>query len=148
MKDARKCFLYIGFTIFAISLALLTINEVNSIINSYNHSKNVVGRVLLAEEMFWACVSIFLKPLPLLISELSLIKNGYVILSVDQTKTRKKLCIISSILAIIPIFIVLFADNIFISFANKVSALFVNWLIIVVSFVFGTKAISNLSKYN
>ena len=91
MKKVRSIFLCIGIIIFAISLIAFTIDSVTSAIISYRIALNddIYGT---SGEWFWTFLNIIFFPIPFLLSEISLIRNGFVILTKEQPKVRKILC--------------------------------------------------------
>lgn len=136
MKKARIIFLCIGFIIFAISFAVFAIDEVESAINSIAVAQNddIFGA---SGEWFWISLNVSLIPLPFLLSELSLIKNGYVLLTSGQPKARKTLCIISSILSLLIIVMILLVKNRCFEYHICERILLALWPILIASFILG-----------
>lgn len=152
MRKKQKIFLCIGLLIFALSFVVIAINTYNIAQEEYEIAAKH------NEGMFWAAADfavygeIIFFAIPFWLSELSLIKNGYTLLKDGQSKARKVLCIISSILALIAISAIILAHNhSFHSFITKLShtnssiqstkiigsILFSSWLVLIVSFVLG-----------
>lgn len=137
MKKVRKIFLCIGLIIFAVSLVAFVIDAIMSAINSYSIAleDDIYGT---AGEWFWICLNIVLIPIPFLLSEISLIKNGYILLTNVQLKKRKIFCTISSILALSVIVMILLVKNGCFEYRASNTILLTLWPIVIASFVLGS----------
>lgn len=143
MKKVRSIFLCIGIIMFAISLIAFTIDSVTSAISSYRIAlkDDIYGS---SGEWFWIFCNIILIPIPFLLSEISLIKNSFVILTKEQPKVRKISCCFSSVLALFVIIMIILVEKGIFKYAVNYYAvnnriLFALWPVLIVSFVLGRK---------
>ncbi|MEE1019110.1 MAG: hypothetical protein UH824_06490 [Acutalibacteraceae bacterium] len=161
MKKARTIFLCIGLLIFAVSFVVIAINTTNIAQEAYERATKENSGPFWAAANFTVSFEIIFFAIPFLLSELSLIKNGYTLLKDGQPKARKVLCIISSILALLAIFAIILANNQgFQSFLTELSftnssinsvriierILFSAWLVLIVSFILGFIRIGNVKN--
>lgn len=161
MKKVKKIFLYISITVFAVSFAVIAINEVSLAKRLYDKAAQENSGLFwyMAESTLFE--DIVFVAVPFLLSELSLIKNGYTLLTKGQSKARKVLCVISSILALLAISAIILANNQ--SFNNYLSdlslsnisiqplkvigsILFITWPVLIASFVLGFIRAGNAKK--
>ena len=138
MKKVRSIFLCIGIIMFAISLIAFTLDSVTSAISSYRIAlkDDIYGS---SGEWFWIFCNIILIPIPFLLSEISLIRNGFVILTKEQPKVRKILCCFSSVLALFVIIMIILVEKGIFEYAVMNRILFALWPVLIVSFVLGRK---------
>ena len=111
MRKSQKIFLCIGFLVFAVSFVLIAINTYNIAQEEYERAARENSGMFRAAADFTVFVEIIFFAIPFWLSELSLIKNGYTLLKDGQSKARKVLCIISSILALLAISAIILAHN-------------------------------------
>ena len=152
MRKSQKIFLCISLLIFAVSFVVIAINTYNDAQEAYEIAAKHNEGMFWAAANFTVSYEIILIAIPFLLLELSLLKNGYTLLKDGQSKARKVLCIISSILALLAIFAIILANNQgFQSFLTELSftnssinsvriierILFSAWPILIVSFVLG-----------
>lgn len=110
MKKAQKIFLFIGFAVLVITFVFFAINTVLTFVDSYSTASNddIYGA---SGEWFWILLNFLLIPVPFLLSELSLIKNAYLLLG-DQTAKHKKICCcVSSFLALFVIVMIILVET-------------------------------------
>lgn len=107
MKTARRNYLYISLTVFAVLLLVFIVDTVRSAIDSCNASCN---ETCYGEWWGWEILAIFIFKLPIPLAGLSLVKNGYILLTPTQHTVRKILCIVSSVIAILALIFVSLAE--------------------------------------
>lgn len=110
MKKAQKIFLFIGFAVLAITFVFFAINTVLTFVDSYSTASNddIYGA---SGEWFWILLNVILIPVPFLLSELSLIRNGYVLLDAETPMAKKLRCCISSVLALFVIVMIILVET-------------------------------------
>ena len=110
MKKAQKIFLFIGFSVLAVTFVFFAIDTVLTAICSYPTASNddIYGA---SGEWFWILLNVILIPVPFLLSELSLIKNGYLLLGDQTTKHKKICCCVSSFLALFVIVMIILVET-------------------------------------
>ena len=99
MKKFQQLFLWLGIATVVASIALITVTSVKDIKASYEF---VQGKDLyknIGEFWLWQFLGIIFAKCPIILSEISLIKNGYVLFIKELSKSKKIYCIISFILA-------------------------------------------------
>ena len=111
MRKSQKIFLCISLLIFAVSFVVIAINTYNDAQEAYEIAAKHNEGMFWAAANFTVSYEIILIAIPFLLLELSLLKNGYTLLKDGQSKARKVLCIISSILALLAIFAIILANN-------------------------------------
>ena len=102
MKTVRKIFLYVGLIIFAITFVVFAKSSIEYAIKAYNRALNddIFGP---RGEWFWILLNISCTKVSFLVSELTLMRSGYVFLTPDTPKGRIIRCIISSVIALLVI---------------------------------------------
>ena len=99
MEKAKKIFLYIGtavviisFIFFAVVFIMDTLNEIE-----FNRDRDILGK---GDEWLWAGVNFLAVPVPILLTEIFIIKDSCILLSSNESKPRKALSIISAVLSV------------------------------------------------
>ena len=134
MTKAREIFLSIGLIVFVMSALVFAIDEIVAAMNSY---KTVFEYDIFGElgDWFWICVDIFMVPVPFLLSELSLIINGYILSTKEEQKSRKNLSIVALVLAILVIAVILLVKMGCFEYRINNIILLAVWPIVIASFV-------------
>lgn len=145
MKKVQTIFLCIGLLIFAVSFVVIAIDETASAMKSIAIARedDIYGAI---GEWFWICLNVVFIPIPFLLSELSLIRNGYILLKDSQPKAKKVLCIISSILALLVIIMVLLVKERYFEYIVNNTILLTLWPCVIVSFILGFICIGNVKN--
>ena len=137
MEKAKKIFLYIGTAVVIITFISFVVVLIRDTLYNieFNRNREFFGKGDADDEWFWAFMSFLAIPVPVLLSEIIMIKNGCILLSKDESKAKKVLSIISAVLSILLIVIVLIAMNDLVDYKLKEIILISLWLPIIVSFI-------------
>ncbi len=137
MEKAKKIFLYIGISIVIITFMLFVVVLIRDTLYNieFNRNREFFGKGDADDEWFWAFMSFLAIPVPVLLSEIFIIKDGCILLSKDESKARKVLSIISAVLSILLIVLALILLNGLVDF-NFIDIVFLSiWLALIVSFI-------------
>lgn len=134
MTKVREIFLSFGLILFVMSALVFAIDEIVAAMNSYNtvFKYEFFGGF---GDWFWICVDVFMVPVPFLLSELSLITNGHILLTKEEQKARKNLSIVALALAILVMVIILLVKMGCFEYRINNMILLAIWPIVIASFV-------------
>lgn len=134
MEKAKKIFLYIGIAVFIVTFIYFAIDAVMSARASLEYAREV--DIFGGDaQWFWIGINILAVPVPILLSEIIMIKNGCILLSKDESKSKKVLSIISSVLLILVAVMIIIAVNDFVEYKIACTILLSLWLPIIASFI-------------
>ncbi len=138
MKIARTVILWLGLTLFVISFVILTIIMIQSSIVDYNQAleDDIYGTSGFGFVVF---VNIVMVPMPILLSELSLIRNVYVILTPNAPKGRLIRCCVSTALTLVAFFMIVFIQIVEIEYRVGWSLALLSFAIAIVAIFLGIK---------
>ena len=134
MAKAREIFLSIGLIVFVMSALVFAIDEIVAAMNSYNtvFKYEIFGGF---GDWFWIFLDIFMVAVPFLLSELSLMINGYILLTKEQPKARKNIAVVSLIFAFLVMVIIFLVKMRCFAYSVNNIILMTGWPLIVASFV-------------
>lgn len=137
MKKFQKIFICAGIIVIAVSIVIIVIDFFNDTKNSYEYALENDAYKNISEFWFWCFLgNIFIKG-PLILSEISLIKNGYIFLINEQTKLKKIRCLISSVLAIVVLVLLYISENRKYMYHMRQNYIIIAWSVLMMSFVVG-----------
>lgn len=128
MNKSQKLFLYIGISV-AVILFIIRVGVFFDTLKVFKHLK--VGEIIYpgTSLKYWRFFTCPFYMSRMIFSAICLVKNGYVFLG-EQSKIRKILCLISSVMVIIP-YIFMYDYQQYYSFV-------VCWLAIIIAFILGS----------
>ena len=137
MKMVRKLFLCFGLLTFVISVVICVYDIFVSSLNTIAIAQkdDIYGS---KDVWFWICLNVILITIPFLLSELSIIKNIYMLLKKELSKTKKFLIIISSILSLGVIVMIILIENKIFQYRVGNTILLTFWPTILLSFALGS----------
>ena len=137
MKMVRKLFLCFGLLTFVISVVICVYDIFVSSLNTIAIAQkdDIYGS---KDVWFWICLNVILITIPFLLSELSIIKNIYMLLKKELSKTKKFLIIISSILSLGVIVMIILIENKIFQYRVGNTILLTFWPTIILSFALGS----------
>ena len=135
MKLARAIFFWVVLTILAVSLVAAAVDMVQMAKSAYTKSQEVD---IYAHGEAWVgmALNVCLVPVPFLLSEWFLLRNGCALFTKES---RKAFCILSSLLALLVIGVVVFMEVRDYPFSYKMNnnIMLSLWPMLILSFVLG-----------
>lgn len=135
MKKNQKKFLCVGILVVMVSIVIILIEFFDDLMTSYEHALKSDVYKNTSEFWFWCVLELILTKVPLILSEISLIRNGYLLMVKGQLKSNKIFCFISLMLAVTVLVFLYISVNSNYMYHMRQNYIMASWLLLLISFV-------------